>query len=490
MCDGTYLRVRNNKHLYSTGVIQGGTICSTGTVKGATLCSTGHLHVTGGQLIGGLGAVTTAGTTDWNHSTNARAGMGYTLLLGQHTNGHSFNNSYYHVMNFEYAGWSGAGNMTQVGIPYSGNTIAYRSRYSGNWSGWTKVWDCSNDGAGSGLDADLLDGNHASAFATGNYAAMNCVSGTYNLRFQYSNEFNLYNGSTPAQQHIQYRGGGTNISQSLSVAHQGTVSTPYTLQGAIVCATSSFCGVEYCSTSWYRNHSTNTGLYNTTNQTYFTSSANNSWRMASSQSTMCLQMASSAGTVWGALYGNSSLEIGILDAGGSWAYLHKNDTCSEWRIANSDKMKLTSSSLCVTGAFTASGDITAYSSDCRLKCNILTITCAVDRVKALRGVEFEWDKKYICDKNLNFTPSEKGKTVGFIAQELENTLPTAVREAPFEETLCRTASWSEKYKTVKAEKILPLLVEATKEQQCVIERQQRQINKLTCQMELLLRKCA
>ena len=179
-----------------------------------------------------------------------------------------------------------------------------------------------------------------------------------------------------------------------------------------------------------------------------------------------------------------------MDAGGSWAYLHVNDSCSEWRVANSTKMKLTSSSLCVTGAITASGDITAYSSDCRLKCNILTITCAVDRVKALRGVEFEWDRKYICDKDLNFVPSEEEKTVGFLAQELENTLPTAVREAPLEGGLCRTVSWAEKYKTVKAEKILPLLVEATKEQQCVIERQQRQINKLTCQMELLLRKCA
>ena len=65
-----------------------------------------------------------------------------------------------------------------------------------------------------------------------------------------------------------------------------------------------------------------------------------------------------------------------------------------------------------------------------------------------------------------------------------------MREAPLEGGLCRNVSWAEKYKTVKAEKILPLLVEATKEQQCVTERQQRQINKLTCQMELLLRKCA
>jgi hypothetical protein len=145
------------------------------------------------------------------------------------------------------------------------------------------------------------------------------------------------------------------------------------------------------------------------------------------------------------------------------------------------------------GNIKATGDITAYASDCRMKCNILTITCATDKIKAIRGVEFEWDKKHIRDCNITFTPAETdetGKTVGFIAQELENVLPTAVREAPVESTLCRKVSWAEKYKTVKTEKIIPLLVEATKEQQCVIERQQRQINKLTCQMELLLRKCA
>ena len=32
------------------------------------------------QLSGGFGAVSTGGTTDWNHSTNARSGGGYTLL--------------------------------------------------------------------------------------------------------------------------------------------------------------------------------------------------------------------------------------------------------------------------------------------------------------------------------------------------------------------------------------------------------------------------
>jgi hypothetical protein len=37
--------------------------------------------------------------------------------------------------------------------------------YSSSYFGSAKIWNSSNDGASSGLDADLLDGNHASAFA-------------------------------------------------------------------------------------------------------------------------------------------------------------------------------------------------------------------------------------------------------------------------------------------------------------------------------------
>ena len=142
------------------------------------------------------------------------------------------------------------------------------------------------------------------------------------------------------------------------------------------------------------------------------------------------------------------------------------------------------------GCFEAYGDVVAYASDKRLKCNVLTISCAIDRIKAIRGVEFEWDRNYISSNNLTFDPSEKGKTLGFIAQELGKVIPTAEVEAPFEKNIDRKASWEEKYKTTKPEKVIPLLVEATKEQQCTIEKQQRQIDTLTCQVELLLKRCA
>jgi hypothetical protein len=45
----------------------------------------------------------------------------------------------------------------------SNGKIYMRRRDSGTWNPWTKVWTDANDGSGSGLDADLLDGIHAAS---------------------------------------------------------------------------------------------------------------------------------------------------------------------------------------------------------------------------------------------------------------------------------------------------------------------------------------
>ena len=86
-------------------------------------------------------------------------------------------------------------------------------QYSGTASqlkgpGGAQIWMDSNDGAGSGLDADLLDGNHASAFAlvshTHSYVVEGGVdySGTYPITARtaantiYSNAGITFNGTT------------------------------------------------------------------------------------------------------------------------------------------------------------------------------------------------------------------------------------------------------------------------------------------------------
>jgi hypothetical protein len=57
--------------------------------------------------------------------------------------------------------------ITQIGFGTDRNSAYFRGKTNdGDWNSWRTFWHDGNDGAGSGLDADLLDGNHSSAFAT------------------------------------------------------------------------------------------------------------------------------------------------------------------------------------------------------------------------------------------------------------------------------------------------------------------------------------
>ena len=101
---------------------------------------TGNLTV-GWQLVGGIGAMDVGGTLDWNHSSNARSGSGYSLLRGNASNGPGNASAYFTPFSFEYQNKDGTGSITQLAIPYivdgtNSNSLSYRSRYAGTWSNW------------------------------------------------------------------------------------------------------------------------------------------------------------------------------------------------------------------------------------------------------------------------------------------------------------------------------------------------------------------
>ena len=125
-------------------------------------------------------------------------------------------------------------------------------------------------------------------------------------------------------------------------------------------------------------------------------------------------------------------------------------------------------------SLTCAGNITAYSSDRRLKENIKTIESGLDKICRLRGVTFDWKDGL---EELGFSPEMKTET-GLIAQELQEVMPDAVVPAPFDHDNNGSIS-GENYLTVKPEKIIPVLIEAIKEQQTQIEGQQKQIDELT-----------
>jgi hypothetical protein len=114
------------------------------------------------------------------------------------------------------------------------------------------------------------------------------------------------------------------------------------------------------------------------------------------------------------------------------------------------------------------GDITANSiagtSDIRFKTNIRPVENALDKVKALRGVYFNWNQKAFPEKEFG-AQSE----LGFIAQEVEKVVPEIV-------TKDKT---KDEYRSVKYDKLVALLVEAIKEQQKQIDSLKIKVNKLS-----------
>lgn len=107
-----------------------------------------------------------------------------------------------------------------------------------------------------------------------------------------------------------------------------------------------------------------------------------------------------------------------------------------------------------TGEIRATNNITAYYSDLRLKDIIGTIDNPISKVLNLKGVYY---KENQTAKDLGY---DNDRTqVGVIAQDVEKVLPEAVTNAPIDD----------KYKTVWYEKLVPLLIEAVKEQQVMIE---------------------
>lgn len=114
----------------------------------------------------------------------------------------------------------------------------------------------------------------------------------------------------------------------------------------------------------------------------------------------------------------------------------------------------------VTGGIYATGDVTAYySSDINLKENIVDIENALDKVKQIRGVRYDWKDEYLEEH----TYVEK-QDVGVIAQEVEKVLPEIV------------ADREDGTKAVKYDRLTALLIEAVKELSAKVDAQQKEIN--------------
>lgn len=115
-----------------------------------------------------------------------------------------------------------------------------------------------------------------------------------------------------------------------------------------------------------------------------------------------------------------------------------------------------------SGSIAASGDITAFYSDSRLKDFEGKIENPLEKINQLSGMYYRSNQ---LAESFGFTNPDR--QVGVIAQEIQKVLPEAVTLAPFDTeskvdgTLVSKSG--ENYLTVKYEKIAPLFIEAIKE---------------------------
>ena len=158
-----------------------------------------------------------------------------------------------------------------------------------------------------------------------------------------------------------------------------------------------------------------------------------------------------------------SLEAGTVEVGS----LQTRDTASIGNNLNVRGGLNTGGSALITGGLSVSGTgiaptsyalyvngtvagTSAYinASDERYKTNITGLDHALDKVMALRGVAYDWRRTAY--PQMNF---DDGRQIGFLAQEVKEVLPEAVSQD------------ANGYYGIAYSKVIPLLVEAIKDQQ-------------------------
>ena len=302
------------------------------------------------------------------------------------------------------------------------NNLYFRSGVNSTWGSTNTVWHSGSDGSGSGLDADLLDG-------------LQLHTGT-------NNEVNKV-VRTDANGYCNF--GWIN---SISGNHASTITRITASNDAYL---------RYVTPAQFRVQVID-GYYlplaggTVTGNTNFTGG---------------LQIEGSqiwnGSDTWCRIPGQTGVYFSSYD-GGVWM----QDTT--WvRIYNGK-------ALYVESQIAATGNITAYYSDERLKTKTGKIENALEKVQSLSGFTYVENE---LARSLGYV--NENEQVALSAQDVKKVMPQAVSLAPCdmktdELTGVITSKSGEDYLTIDYARLVPLLVESIKEQQELI-------NKLTSRLD-------
>ena len=310
------------------------------------------------------------------------------------------------------------------------------------------MWDAGNDGAGSGLDADLLDGLE---LHTGTNNVANRVVRTDGNGYANFGWINTISGNTTGTISDVYVNTADGYIRKATPAH--FISN----LGLATSASLASASVSYATTA---NRLERYGIiygddWNSYNQ-------NNRLIAISSHNHTGANRPAGAYTYGSGLSyynsGSDHYQFFFPENGGSsnannykiWYRSGWNNSWGGWRSL----VDLYNGACAIDGTVTATGDIIAYS-DVRVKENIHTIENALDKTLKLRGVTY------------NRTDVEdKSTKIGVIAQEIMEVLPELVSED-------ETGMYGVSYGNLTA-----VLIEAIKEQQKQIEELKLEVQKL------------
>ena len=150
----------------------------------------------------------------------------------------------------------------------------------------------------------------------------------------------------------------------------------------------------------------------------------------------------------GSLYLRGNTSVNIQKYTGENMIVATADGAVNLYYDNASKLNTISTGCSVTGELIVTGDITAfYTSDQRLKDNIVPIPDALNKVLSISGNTFNWNEK----------SGKEGTEAGVIAQEILEVLPEAV------------TTRDNGYLAVHYDKLVPLLIEAIKDLKAEIE---------------------
>ena len=139
----------------------------------------------------------------------------------------------------------------------------------------------------------------------------------------------------------------------------------------------------------------------------------------------------------------------------------KSSSSSSFGRSSSSSSSRSSSSGRSFGSSSHSSGGGGRRSDVRFKTNIAPLTNSLDKICALQGVNYDWKIKEFPAEKFDTT-----KQIGFIAQDIEKVYPMLVNTRP------------DGYKTVDYQMLVPALVEAVKQMQAEIVKQDSTIKYL------------